>query len=59
MGEKFGKDKVDDSIERNDTGFVQQFVFDNFPTYETTDGKTHDNLEDARENQRHLDRTRK
>ena len=58
MAERFGQDKVDTSIERHDTGFVQQFVFDNFPKYETTDGEKHETLEEARETQRYLNRNR-
>lgn len=59
MSDEFGKKEVDKSIEHESTGFIRQFVFDDFGPYKTTDDKEFDNKDDAREQQNHLDRNRK
>ena len=56
MGKSYGQDKVDDNIVHNHASVVDSFLFSDRNTFETTDGEKHTSLEEAREDQRRLDR---
>jgi hypothetical protein len=58
MSKSYGEENIDDSIERDVPGIGAQFLLGMNPTYETTDGTTHTDLEEAREHQRDIDRDR-